>query len=317
MRTWIPTIVAVALVAGATFAISAADNDKPASGDEGALRAACAAYVDAVNKGDVDAVVSLWAEDADYVTDSGDRVEGHPALKKMFEGHLQTMKGKKLGFEIKSLRLIAPGVAIEDGLATVASDDPDETSTGTRYSAVWKRVGDKWLISSVRDLGDTGPAAKQASPLKGLQWLVGDWHSETDDVSVHLNGAMVLENSFLKQKFDVKPKEGDGFSIITMVGWDPTNQQIRSWYFDSRGGFGDGYWTQDGNAWTISSTGAIADGRYGTAANAWRFLDEDTLVWESKNRQLEGVPMPDSEVKFTRAGAAKVKHILPSEKQPD
>ncbi len=304
MRTWIPTVFAAVLVTGATFALTAADNSKPVNADEQALRAACGSYCDAVNAGNLDAVVALWAEDADYMTDSGERIAGREGLKKMFDRHLQAMKGKKYAFEIKSLRMIAPGVALEDGVATIAGDD-DEKQTGTRYSAVWKKDGDKWLISSVRDLGETSTAAQQTSPLKGLQWLLGDWHSELGDVEVQMNCSMVLEDAFLKQKYDVKPKNGEAFTVVTMVGWDPTNEQIRSWYFDSKGGFGDGFWTPDGNSWNISSTGAIADGRLGTATNSWKFVDENNIVWQSKNRQLEGVPMPDTEVKFIRAGEAK------------
>jgi uncharacterized protein (TIGR02246 family) len=310
MRTWIPTIVAAALVTCATLVLTAADNDKPASAEEQALRSACASYVEAVNAGNIDAVVAYWADDADYMTESGEKIEGRAALKKMFDEHLQTMKGKKFTFEVKSVRMIAPGIALEDGVATVAGDDADETLPGTRYSAVWKRDGDKWLINSVRDLGEAPAKPERASPLKDLQWIVGDWHSESADVEVQLNCAMALENSFLKQKYDVKPKSGEAFTVVTMIGWDPTNEQIRSWYFDSKGGFGDGFWTRDGNTWSISSTGAIADGRLGTATNVWKFVDENTIVWQSKNRQLEGVPMPDSEVKFTRAGAA-VKTFTP------
>lgn len=302
MRNWISMIIAVALAIGATSVLTAADDAKKISAEEQALQAACKAYVEAVNAGDLDAVVALWAEDADYVTDAGERIEGRAALKKMFNEHLQTMKGKKLAFEIKSLRMIAPGVALEDGVATAASDD-DTPASGTRYSAVWKRDGDKWLISSVRDLGGTTAGGNRASPLKGLQWLLGDWHSKTPEVAVQLNCSMVLDGSFLKQKYDVKPANGEAFTVITMIGWDPTKGEIHSWYFDSKGGFGDGYWTRNGNVLEIASTGAIADGRLGTATNVWKYIDENNLVWLSKNRQLEGVPMPDTEVNFTRAGA--------------
>jgi hypothetical protein len=159
------------------------------------------------------------------------------------------------------------------------------------------------LISSVRDLGGTAGGDHHTSPLKNLQWLLGEWHSKTPEVEVNLSCSMVLDGAFLKQKYDVKPTSGEAFTVITMIGWDPTKGEIHSWYFDSKGGFGDGYWTRNGNTIEIASTGAIADGRLGTATNAWKLIDENNLVWLSRNRQLEGVPMPDSEVKFTRASA--------------
>jgi uncharacterized protein (TIGR02246 family) len=302
MRIWNSTFLAAALALGTAGLLMAADEAKPASAEEQALRAACTSYCDAINAGDIDTVVSLWSSDADYMSDSGEKFSGRDDLKKMFEQHLKAMKGKKFAYEIKSLRMIAPGVALEDGVATVAGDE-DGQVPGTRYSAVWKRDGDKWLISSVRDLGEAAEAGRRPSPLKGLQWLGGEWHSEVGDVEVQLSGTMTLDNTFFKQKYDVKPKNGEAFTVVTMVGWDPTNEQLRSWYFDSKGGFGDGFWTNDGNLWNITSTGVIADGRIGTATNTWKFIDENSIVWQSRNRQLEGVPLPETDVKFTRNAA--------------
>ena len=82
--------------------------------------------------------------------------------------------------------------------------------------------------------------------------------------------------------------------------WDPTSGQLHSWYFDSRGGFGEGQWTRDGNSWKIAAGGIVADGRTGTSTNIWKFVDNKTISWISKDRELGGVPMPENEVKFVR-----------------
>ena len=42
-------------------------------------------YVDAYNRGDVDAVVDHWADDAEYLLATGERVQGRDALRKVFE----------------------------------------------------------------------------------------------------------------------------------------------------------------------------------------------------------------------------------------
>ena len=85
-----------------------------------------------------------------------------------------------------------------------------------------------------------------------------------------------------------------------MIGWDPAASQLHSWYFDSRGGFGEGQWTHDGNNWKIAAGGIVADGRTGTSTNIWKFIDNKTISWTSKDRELGGVPMPENEVKFVR-----------------
>jgi hypothetical protein len=196
--------------------------------------------------------------------------------------------------------MIAPGVVLEDGIGKFNSGDADEQQVASRYSAVWVKAGDKWLISSVRDLGDVPATGEQASPLKKLEWLVGDWHSTAGDADVDMSCAYALENKFLKIKYDVKSKSGDEFTVVTMITHDPANDQIRSWFFDSRGGFGEGTWKHDNNSWVISANGVVADGRRGTMTNTWKYVDDNTAVWQSKDRELDGMPMPESEVKFVK-----------------
>ncbi len=273
------------------------------SADEQKLRAACQAYVKAVNADDATAVAKLWAEDADYVNDSGEKYKGRTAIEKLFKDQMPNMKGKKFSFETQSLKFVAPGVAIEDGIGKYTSGDDEDKQPGSRYSAVWVRKDGNWQLSSVRDLGDLPNDQEQASPLKQLDWMVGDWQSADSDAKVEMNCVKAFDGKFLKQKYDVKRKDGVEFTVVTMTGWDPTREQLRSWFFDSRGGFGDGFWTREGNTWSITTNGVLEDGRVGTSLNVWKFVDDNSAVWQSKDRELDGVPMPETEVKFVRKTA--------------
>ncbi len=299
MRKTILVLFAVAITSAVAWYMKAAEPAAP-NADEQAIRAACKAYVKAVNSGDVPAIVKFWTEDADYINDTGEKFKGRPALAKLFRDNLPSAKGKTFSFETKSLRMIAPGVALEDGEGTLTGDDNDVSQSVSRYTCVWVRSGDQWLISSVRDLGDVPQDDKNVSPLKQLDWMVGDWHSENSDSTVEMSCSPALEGKFLKQKYEVKSKEGQQFTVVSMIGFDPADGNLRSWYFDSRGGFGDGQWSRDGNSWKIVATGIVADGRHGVSTNIWKFTDNNTIVWESKDRELEGEPMPDNEVKFVR-----------------
>ena len=49
----------------------------------------------------------------------------------------------------------------------------------------------------------------------------------------------------------------EGWQII---GWDPIDERIRSWTFDSEGGFADGYFTREGSRWLLRETGVAPDG---------------------------------------------------------
>ena len=220
MRRTVFSILTIALLSGITWRAQAAD---PATGsaDEQSLRTACEGYEKVVNSGDVAAIVKCWTPDADYVNDSGETFKGRPALTKLFKDNLPSLKGKKFSFQTKSLRMIAPGVAVEDGIGSLTGDDEDQSQPVTRYTAVWTRSGNDWLISSVRDLGDLPADEKSAAPLKQLSWMVGDWHSDASEAQVEMSCAPALDGKFLKQKYEVKAKDGQSFSVVTLIGWDP------------------------------------------------------------------------------------------------
>ncbi|HEY2881578.1 MAG TPA: SgcJ/EcaC family oxidoreductase [Pirellulales bacterium] len=330
MRKAIPLVLSAAMVTGVAWYLHAADQAAAPSAtapsatapspEEKALRATCESYVKDVNSGDVQAIVKHWTEDADYINDSGVKFKGRAALAKLFRDNLPSVKGKKFAFETQSLRMISPGVAIEDGIGRVTGGDEDEEQPGSRYSAVWVRTGDQWLLSSVRDLGDLPQEETSGTPLKQLDWLVGDWQGEKADANVEMNCAWALEGKFLKQKYGVTAKDGQKFSVVTLITWDPSEKRIRSWFFDSRGGFGEGVWSREGSTWTIHSQGIINDGREGTATNMWKYTDDKTAIWDSKDRMLDGLPMPDSEVKFVRKGEGegpKVESKVDSVMKPD
>lgn len=298
-------LIAPVLLVGACFAEIAHAQPASKGADEQAVRAAAANYVKTVNAGDATAVGKLWTEDADYVNEAGQAYKGRAAIEKLYRDQQAAMKGKKFAFEVKELRVIAPGVVLEDGVGKNVGGDESE-QLGSRYSAVWVKKGSDWLLSSVRDLGEVAGASQAASPLKQLGWLVGNWKSTAGDTQIEMSCASILDGKFLRQRYDVKAK-GAEFTVVTMIGWNPLRGQVQSWFFDSRGGFGEGVWTRDGNSWRIASNGAIADGRIGHATNIWKYNDENTAIWQTKDRELEGIPMPENEVKFVRKAEGEKK----------
>jgi hypothetical protein len=95
-------------------------------------------------------------------------------------------------------------------------------------------------------------------------------------------------NPFLARTFKVKgadQSETDGWEII---GWDPDRQQIRSWIFDSGGGFSESVWTNDGEHWLVKASNVLPDGSHATAENVLTRVDDQRFTWESQNRTLNG-----------------------------
>ena len=85
------------------------------------------------------------------------------------------------------------------------------------------------------------------------------------------------------------------------IGWDPAGKHIRSWSFDSGGGFGEGAWSKDGSRWTMKTTSTLRDGKKVTATNVITKVDDEHLTWQSTKRSRDDKELPDSPViKFKR-----------------
>jgi len=82
-------------------------------------------------------------------------------------------------------------------------------------------------------------------------------------------------------------------TVTQRIGWDPLSKQIKSWFFDSEGGYGDDLWTRNGNQWMIKSTGVLPDGRIATATNILTRLGPNTARWASTERTVGGHHAPD------------------------
>jgi hypothetical protein len=191
--------------------------------------------------------------------------------------------------------------------------DPDGSRESNRFAVVWTKTGGRWLISSARDLPAEfddlpSPAYPQLQP---LEWLVGEWASAGTKTGVRLTCRWAPNKTFLVMDYEVK-REGEEPLLATQrVGWDPLNGLVRSWVFDSRGGFGEGYWERNGNRWVVGASGVLPDGGSSGSTDTYEFVDQNNFVWRSVDREVDRQPVADVEVKFVRKGAKQ-----PVEAQP-
>jgi len=286
---------------------SAQPGDKQAgagpAGDEQGLRKAIAAYIDAMNKGSLEARLAFWAADADHVDESGKVTRGRDAIAALLKKGQAELKGTKVTGSILSVRFLRPEVALVDGFIEFVG--PDGSKESNRYAIVWTKSGDKWLISSARDFSaeaDSLPSLASAQ-LVQLEWLVGQWEGQHDKAGVALVCRWDRNKSFLLMEYEVKRTGEEPLWVTQRVGWDGYNGLIRSWVFDSRGGFGEGYWERDGNHWMVGESGILPDGGAGGATLVYEFLDANHFAWRSQDREIDGQPVANSEIKFVRKGA--------------
>src|SRR5262249_1414628 len=130
--------------------------------EEAAIRKQAQAFSDAYNKGDLDALVALWTQDAEFVREDGKVIRGRAAIRDMLETGIKALKGHKQRIQVGSIRFVRPEVAIEEGLAFMRA--PDGSVQSGPYLAVWVKQGGKWLLSSVRDLPGTDEDEDDKAP---------------------------------------------------------------------------------------------------------------------------------------------------------
>jgi hypothetical protein len=133
----------------------------------------------------------------------------------------------------------------------------------------------------------------QNSPLEALNWMVGTWIDEGEDSTIVTECSWTKNRKFLKRLFKVKIDEEVTLEGDQFVGWDPVAGQIRSWTFDSEGGIGEGVWIQDGNRWLVKASFVLADGARASALNVYTHVDDDTIRWQSTNREIAGELQPN------------------------
>jgi uncharacterized protein (TIGR02246 family) len=293
-------VTAVVGLAGLALALGQAP---PADGER-AVRAAIDSYTTALEKGDLDGLLVHIAADADYIDDVGNQYRGKAALGEVLKQSLAELKSHKLKSTITSLRFLRPDVVIADGKVDITG--PDGTSESGRFTSTWTMADGKWYLSSVRDLPETPPASDSVpTELKQFEWLIGDWASEAPTFSVDVGCRWTLNKSFLQLEYTVKDKNGDGLTVVQFFGWDPVDGVIRSWFFDSQGGYGGGDWERQGNTWSADWSGVLADGQAASSVNSIQFVDDKTFLFRSVDRDIGGMPMADVEAKFVRKATGK------------
>src|ERR1700758_4036332 len=244
-------------------------------------------YEEAYNKADAKTLAGFYSDDVDYIDQDGAEVKGRDAMQKLLADNFVQNPGAKLAITTEEVKQLTPDVKVTRGLATVTP--ANGAATTTRYTAVSVKKGDHWEISQLNER--EAPPLSAYSKLAALEWMVGTWQDKSGDQIVQAKINWAGDKNFLVRTIDVQGNQTttDGWEIIA---WDPVRQQIRSWIFDSNGGFGESTWVSDGEDWLIRASNVLPDGSRSTAENVLTRVNDNKFTWESQNRTLNGEPQP-------------------------
>jgi len=154
--------------------------------------------------------------------------------------------------------------------------------------------------------------------LDQLAWLVGDWGEEGGGTQISASCGWTKNGSFLTRSFSVMRDEEVVLEGTQVIGWNAAEQRIQSWTFDSEGGFGQGYWSRDGDRWTVKTHFVLSTGERASSLNVFTKIDEDTLSWQSVNRERGGEILPNVDpITIVRLPAAEPAESEPAEAEPE
>lgn len=289
MKRFVVSLAAVAL----SCQLAAAQRGDDRAADEAAIRKAVRSYVDAFQRGDARAVARHWSSQGVYVCPSGERFQGPAAIEKEYAAYFAGSSGRKIELGTPSIRFLAPNVAVEEGTARVSRRG--EPLTETSYIAIHVKQRGGWKLDSVRETAlPSAPAPPSHSErLKGLEWMIGHWVDKDENSTIDTVCQWTKNKNFITRSFSVAIKDRIELEGTQVIGWDPAAGNIRSWMFDSEGGFGEGVWTRKGQSWIIKTSRTLSGGEKASAINVITPVDRNSFTWQSTGREIDGELQPN------------------------
>jgi uncharacterized protein (TIGR02246 family) len=280
-------------------------DDKPAekearATDREAIRKMLRQFLKALGKGDAEAVAAFWTETGEYVEEDGDIIRGRKALAKEYKTLFDKTKGAEVKGKAEALRFLGQDTAIAEGVFSRKAKG-DLPATSTRFTALLAREKGQWRLAQLREEENS-----ESASLDDVKWLIGDWVAKNGDREVRTNYTWDDKKAFIRGRFVIREKGKEALSGRQVIGRDAANGVLRSWVFESEGGFGAGVWKRDGKTWVVESEGTHADGTTTASVNILTPVDTDTFTWQSQERAAGTDIEPDTvPIKVTRVKKGK------------
>jgi uncharacterized protein (TIGR02246 family) len=286
----IRALILTATMTWGLTSVQAAKAEEQAA-DVALIREAVKSYVAAFNRGDAKALAALWSPEAVYTNPvSNEQVVGRDAIERQFSTVFGEAQGIKLEANTDSIQFVSPNIAIEHGTATV--DREGQKPENSEYTAVYVKRDGYWLLDRVTE-EDVVVAPSHYEQLKELEWMIGTWVDQDDKARIETTCEWTKNQNFITRSFVLSVRDRIEMAGMQFIGWDPVAKQVRSWVFDSDGGFSQGTWSKKDNSWHIHSFGTLPDGTKSSSVNIITYVDDNTFTWQSLNREAGGELLPN------------------------
>lgn len=278
-------------------AASTAPAAPAASAEELAIRQASQGLTQAFNRGEAKQAAALFLPDGELVDEVGQVHQGTAEIEAVFARFFAKFPGATIELKSEATHLVSGSVALEDGIRTIATKEGGQAANG--YTAVYAKQEGQWKIASLRERGGEDEPTPHER-LLSLAWLVGEWVDEESSAAVKISCRWSDDGNFLLVDFGAHVKGKKVLESEQRIGWDPLTESVRSWVFDSDGGFGEGRWTLVEGRWVIKSNAVMPDGTIGSATISMEPTGKDKFVMKGRDRILGDAGQADFETTIVR-----------------
>jgi uncharacterized protein (TIGR02246 family) len=280
------------LILGVGFMAAQERTAKDREADKAAIDKLTKAMVQAFDNRDAAALVANWTDEGEFIRNDGEPIRGRAEVQKGYAEFFKTLKGKpKVEMKTDEIRFPSADTAVAEATLRLKNDEGEVVASSWRTTLL-VREGGQWKVAAVREWDrDIG----LDDSLKELEWLIGTWEASSKGREVTLNYEWDETKAFIRGKYSVREGAKVVESGMQMIGKDNSEGAIRSWVFQSDGGFGGGVWTREGKKWTVDVYGVRADGKVLTANSIYIHVDPNTFTWQATDQALDGISIPDTQ----------------------
>lgn len=260
-----------------------------ADGIEADVRKASAAYAEAYNKRDYQALAAQWADRAELV-EGGARVAGRDAIVASIRGWLERHPQARLAVTVNAVEHVAGPLARVRGTLAFTKK-PGEKPVETPFESLRVLEDGTWRLA------ESLVAPSPAAALDELGWLVGSWQAADakEGTTVTLTYEKSVGGHALVGRTKIVPKQGETIESLDIIHADRATGEVRSWLFDSTGARAEGVFSADGTAFNRTLVGTPADS---AGRTQWTQVivpgGDGRFTLQSLDRSLDGQPLPDN-----------------------
>lgn len=264
--------------------------DEPASGVREAIVKASAAYADAYNARDYQALADQWAPGAELV-EGGSRAAGREAIVASIRGWLEKHPEARIRIDIADVELAAPTLARVRGRIRF-SRQPGATPQDSQFTCLRILENGTWRLA------ESVVALNQSAALDDLGWLVGTWRATDPKTGTTIDAVYerTLGGRAIVGRIKLVPKEGEPVESLEIIHADRAAGAVRVAIHDSTGARAEGVIESDGTSFNRSLVGTPGDAVDGSRTQWVQSIvrgGPDQFSMQSLERSLDGRPLPD------------------------